>query len=357
MTDDDTTVDNLSPAWVRVFVTLAMLFAVISSVVSGTESFSHNLPPHIVVAKDFLIFATLQVLLLFFFLRYRQVLNLNTLQRVSFNNQLDLINELINEQARLYHQIIRQTRSSFYSEFAPTIYQYRFSYRNAGLRVTMEKALDGVVAVVLNLVRNQLAMSNIHEKVSISVKGIVSGQIARLLCDLPDTQLAELKDDWNYIITLVRDADTMAISPEREIRRAVYQLDNDTELSRILFGNSDDFLSNDLAKLARQGHYKNIHPDWIEHYNASLVVPIADVESGAAKPTIYGFLTIDSKNERKLPLFSRERTKPIMEFGADLLALTFLNLEICDRLALNSAGRSSLSLPAGGSQELPVAYP
>lgn len=52
------------------------------------------------------------------------------------------------------------------------------------------------------------------------------------------------------------------------------------------------FRCNDLKALAAQGKYQNANPNWSDHYNAALVVPLA--QEGAAIEGFLGFLCVDN---------------------------------------------------------------
>jgi len=121
----------------------------------------------------------------------------------------------------------------------------------------------------------------------------------------------------------------------------VYDLGDNSDFNWILSGNGDFFLHNDLVALAAQGLYKNNNPNWQHYYNATIMTPISHRETTGEKPIVYGFLTIDSRNEgHHINLFSKVETLPIMAFGADLLALILLNLEMYDRLEGNGNGHT-----------------
>jgi len=84
--------------------------------------------------------------------------------------------------------------------------------------------------------------------------------------------------------------------------------------------------------MLRTDQYKNENPEWRKYYNATLVVPIWHADVVVPRPPIYGFFAVDSLNKGHYELFTREETKAIMLFGADLIALILLHLEIYDRL-------------------------
>ena len=316
----------------RIFTLLSLIFAVVSLFIAGVDVFTEEIPTWMLVAKDFLVFAVLLILMLFFFLRYRQTLSDLSVQKVRYDHQLELIRELITKQGSFYHAVMQSTRASFYNEYGGEIYRHRFAYRDPALKEIMEHSLDAVVTVVHNILKNQLAMDQRNENLSVAVKAIVTGEMASSLCSLPPDNVATLNPDNPYIITLKRDAETASLNTGREVRSQIYDMNSNTDFSRIISGETEDFVENDLTSLEEKGHYKNNNPNWKQQYNASLVVPISHKDNGVNKPTVYGFLTVDSLNKSQQKLFTRENTKPIMAFGADLLALIFLNLEMYDRV-------------------------
>jgi hypothetical protein len=112
-----------------------------------------------------------------------------------------------------------------------------------------------------------------------------------------------LLPDERYIITLDRDHDTKLNLQEREVLKAFYEIAHNTDFSRIIAGELEDFQSNDLKGQEERGEYKNTSPEWHNFYNATQVVPIWHRHAGNAH--IFGFLTVDSLNTGSHPLFDR----------------------------------------------------
>lgn len=83
-----------------------------------------------------------------------------------------------------------------------------------------------------------------------------------------------------------------------------------------------------------------INIDWPRFYNATQVTPIWHRGSDGSR-LIFGFLTVDSPNPANLVLFDKEVTLSIMTFGADLLALLFLALDMYDGLLSGNLSRSA----------------
>jgi hypothetical protein len=84
------------------------------------------------------------------------------------------------------------------------------------------------------------------------------------------------------------------------------------------------FVSNDLKELAALGKYQNANPNWSEHYNAAIVVPIARAESVVALATdgaqiegFLGFLCVDNLKGN----FDRQVCLPILNTYASILQI------------------------------------
>ena len=318
----------------QIFTTIAIVFAGISAVITSADLVTLPVPGWLYVLNHLLIFCVLLITTLFFFLRYRQVLADYASQGKSFNENLNLLNKLIVEQSGFYYEVMRHTRQAIYSQLKAESYPHRFTYQNPRLREVMDHSLDKVVAIVEKMITNQFIAHKHKEQISLSVKVIVKGNMAKALCKLSDEDQTGIKNDEEYIITLTRDHTTATLFSEREVRRRIYDKNANTDFNRILAG-EPDYLCNDLAS---EPGYVNDNPQWREWYNAALVVPIVhrdgDQEKTRRQP--FGFLTVDSKNAGNYPdLFTRAGTKPIMAFGADLLALIFLNLELFDNMDTN----------------------
>lgn len=320
-----------SPQPERIFTRLAIIFASLSAAITLAEMFVSAVPAWAFVINNFLIFSVLIILTLFFFLRYRQLLADYAAQSKNHRDYDDLLKNLIADQSGFYHEVMRETRQTMYKEFGADIYPYRFSYKSKNLRRIMERSVEKVVAILMKMISNHFQMLKIEEKISLSVKVRVTGKMAKTLCELDDAEAARIDPKALYIITLARDHDTATLFAEREVRKEAYPVSENTDFSHILTG-APEFLCNDLLKLEKDGHYTNNNRRWKEWYNATLVVPIMHRSSATSQPTTYGFLTVDSRNTSKRELFTREGVQPIMDFGADLLALIFLSLEIFDKI-------------------------
>ncbi|MBB5031481.1 hypothetical protein [Prosthecobacter vanneervenii] len=344
VSDDDKHRFELSPQPERIFTRLAVIFACLSAAITLAEMLVASMPAWSFVLNNFLIFSVLIILTLFFFLRYRQVLADYATQKKNHKDYDDLLKRLISEQSGFYYEVMRDTRQTIYTQFGSGIYPYRFSYRNKKLRGIMERSVEKVVAILMKMITNHFQMLKIDEKISLSVKVQVTGKMVKTLCDMEDKAAALIDPRDHYIITLARDHETATLFTEREVRKEAYPLKDNTDFSHILTGASE-FLCNDLRKLEKEGHYTNNNPRWKEWYNATLVVPIMHRATPADKQNIYGFLTVDSLNQSQREIFTRDGVERIMAFGADLLALIFLNLEVFDKIPLEDEAIEAPALP------------
>ena len=312
----------------RLFTLLSLIFSLCSVVLTGWNVLVPKLPAELLLAKDMAIYGTLIILTLFFFMRYRQVLTSKLQQKMMLNKQLTEIRNLINSQTALYQDLMNKTKVSFFKGLGEDIYSNRFNYRTPGLNNILTESMESVLASVLQILKNQLEAQTGHEKhqLSLSVKALVKGSMAKSLCELSEDKAATIKNEKRYIITLGRDYDARS---KREVRMTVYEENENTDFLRILTGEVDYYHSNDLTA---ERHYRNQNPEWQKQYNSTLVVPIWIHRPAHPEPEFYGFFTVDSPNKNKINLFTEEETKPIMIFGADLLALIFLFLEMYDNL-------------------------
>lgn len=323
----------------RAFTLLSLLFAVVGVAISGWSVFSYTMPPAFLLVKDLVIYGSLLILCLYFFLRYRRAVSEVERQRKSHKAQLADIQTLVRQQIETYQWLMSHTRASFYGGVDASIYQHRFTYVKAGLAKLLDDSLDRVLTAVRKILESHLRGKNPppRAEISLSVKALVTGEMVGKLCTLTDVQKAALVPEKRYVITLDRDHDTKLTRQERECRKSYYDIEANSDFSRIISGELEEFQSNNLKELEAKREYRNNSPDWQRFYNATQVVPIWHRHGDQSN--IFGFLTVDSLNPNNEPLFDGKETLSIMMFGADLLALLFLTLDMYDRLPESNAPR------------------
>jgi hypothetical protein len=82
------------------------------------------------------------------------------------------------------------------------------------------------------------------------------------------------------------------------------------------------FLCNDLKSLSASGKYQNANPNWSDHYNAVLVVPLA--RERVPLDSFLGFLCVDNfKGD-----FDRNVGLPILNIYADIIQILILIVNI-----------------------------
>jgi len=319
----------------RYFTLASTVLSVVGVLLSGWSVFNSDpIPGWIVLTKDLAIFFTLLILALFFFVRYRMVLSSKYEMRTHLEHELTAIRDMINGQFNVYHKLMSRTREYIYYEANEQIYPHRFNYNNPELNDLLRDTLENTIGSMVDILKTHLKIrdSRIEEEISFSIKVVVTGAMVKSLCkNISNDDADHIKPKENYVITLDRDSTGKVRG--REVLSAAYSLEKNTAFIRIWSREEDYFLSNNLGLDYESGKYKNQHVGFLKEYSATLVVPISHTDNKTGKKTIFGFLTVDSLNKGKHGLlFSMQDTKPIMNFGADLLALVMLNIEMFDML-------------------------
>lgn len=318
----------------RFFTLASVILGAFGAIISGWTVFQQSLPTWFIFAKDVSIYISLLILTLFFFLRFRQAVSVVERQRSDHSSQIDTIRQIVNQQVEVYSQLMDHTRESFYGNVGSSIYERRFNYTNQELNELLENSLNSVLMSVGTLLKSQLSAKGFTEipQLSLSVKAFVTGSMVADLCRLSEETTRGLNPDERYIITLDRDSETKLYRKEREVRKRYYTINENTEFYRISVNDLSDFTENNLLKLEALKQYRNSNPDWRNHYTATQAVPIWHHDE--TQTTIFGFLTVDALNPNEEEFFDRKSTRSIMMFGADLLALLFLTLDMYDRLPI-----------------------
>ncbi len=322
---------DASPYPERVLLAVALTCSLVSIVMTWWIWAAQTLSPRTLLVHDDFVFISLLILTGFFFLRYRQVLNSKKAYQLTASEQLKSIRELIRLQIQIYHSLMRKTKVALYQEAGSEIdiYRHRFNYRKSSLNELLDHSLSSVISELLKILQHQLRSRDIQEELSISVKARVTGLMARSMIGV-NSGIADIEDEELCVITLDRDHFTKVNHPEREVRRAGYKLTQNSDFVEIIYHESEYFMSNDLLTLAK---YKNANAEWSKRYRAALVVPISYQELvPRSERYVYGFLTVDSMNGGHHEHLFNAETLSILSFGAELLALIFLYLEISDRL-------------------------
>lgn len=334
-----------SPWPERGFTLLSVILGVVGVAISGWQLHSPDLPPAFQLVKDLSIFITLLILTLYFFLRYRRAVSEIVILKATHAEQLSVIRGLLGQQVETYQSLMSQTRSSFfYATAAGPGYQHRLRYDTPGLNEMLRDSLNHVLGAVREILESHFRSQEWKAiDLSLSVKAHVTGETAKDLCDLTDEQKAAILPGKHYIITLDRDQKTKSHIQSREVKSHVYEVRENSDFARIISEELEYFEENNLKRLSDIGQYNNSSPRWSDFYNATQVIPIR--HKVGAKTHIYGFLTVDSRNVDERQLFDPVVTRSILTFGADLLALLFLALEMCDRAAKNGSHLAVSALP------------
>ena len=350
----------------RIIIIISFLLSIVGVLLSGL-SYTNSLTYGWSVLKDLVIFGTLLFLTLLFYVRYIKVSIIRqntetalkdqiTNSETALKDQITIVKKLLYKQTGLYNTLIANIKSIQYKKLKNDIYPYRFDYRTPGLNEDLESHLNMVTDYLIRILNNQLTVNETlpNEILSISVKALVTGSmIKNLLLDQSNSVLNAIEDKELYVITLERDPHTKNTG-KREVKMKFYSVWKNTAFSSIyyassersdgkLINNRDFFLNNNLQELEEKAGYKNQSENWKDHYNACLVVPIFRDANSENKSDIYGFLTVDCQNRENRNILTEENTLPILLFGAELLAMIFLNLDLFDIL---QTSKNSKNLPA-----------
>ncbi len=247
--------------------------------------------------------------------------------------------ELIAEQFSVYHDLMGRIRTTIFHKASEEIYPHRFNYKSDSLNKLLEKTVENTVDSMMDILKNHLSIRDprINEKISFSIKVVVTGDMALSICkDMPEKEKNLIEKNEKYVVTLDRDQ-RAKLKKGREILTKAYGLNTNTAFKR-LWNEETYFVENDLKQKFDKGEYKNETYEFWKKYNSTFVVPIVHVEPSNQKRTVFGFLTVDSLNESEHELFTANDTLSIMNFGADLLALVMLNIELLDRLENANGG-------------------
>ncbi len=180
---------------------------------------------------------------------------------------------------------------------------------------------------------------DIGEDVHVSVKLVVSpSAVIEHIPNIKEEKKRQIQTKNKWIITIYRDHYTYLHHRDRETHSSIYSIDGNTAYHHIVNLGHQCFVSNDLRSMGPTYHNEN--PNWRQHYNAALVVPIRyhceDVEACRC----FGLLTADSLNEKRLALYDECICRDIMAHAADLLATFFVLLMLSKHIPINVANLS-----------------
>ncbi|MCP5197535.1 MAG: hypothetical protein H6974_12260 [Gammaproteobacteria bacterium] len=327
--------------WEKFFTMLSVLLGLVSVLLTGWSVYQVVLPAPWIVVKDLCIFGTLLILTLYFFLEYRKYFHRSEeLKRINDDQILDF-QRLVAKQTEAFYGLMSDTRETLYNQSGGSSITKPFDYQQDETKSLLYELLDSVTSALVRIMKNHIRVKHrsFDEMLSISVKAVVLGSVAKQLAELDSDQEASVIDDNEYVITLDRDHRTKKELKNREVKKHLYKTNDNTAFTKLFHGSGVCFCENNLRKLSEHGHYENQNEKWMDIYNATLVVPIWPHGQNSNKPRIFGFLAIDCVNASELDVFDSVGSREIMAFGADLLALIFLNLEMFDEV--KTAGLSS----------------
>jgi len=145
---------------------------------------------------------------------------------------------------------------------------------------------------------------------------------------------------WRYANSIWDPTSWSAIQKEIEaegresLHLKKYKINEYPELEKLARRQNDYFWNNDLVAYRSDidnKPYENPTNDWHSRYNAKAMVPIhenSNLEN--VRPGLYGFLSVDSPNERKVELFGNDSACSILNLmieAADSLFVFFEHME------------------------------
>ena len=242
-----------------------------------------------------------------------------------------LYKDIIRNNIVSFGKIIKDTKNALYHEMFHAV-ELSFKYSADNLNQILDSSLEIITDVLADIIKNQIKTKNVDDEISVSIKAFVNEKNAKKILEDKSDKIQGILDKnekEHFIITLARDSKTVKNYPNREIKRRPYKIGRNSDFSRILAG-EDYFISNDLISESEESAYINESPNWKDNYNATTVVPIYYLPKGKEVKQIFGFLTVDSLNKKGVKLFNKKDTVPILEFGAEVLTIIFLNLGLFD---------------------------
>lgn len=334
-------IDKLFGTWDRRYAFFGIVVGILSPIASFLIlEYPKGIPPFLIIRDvAFLLVLTIIIVIL----SYE-----NTKKDILYKNASDQKKDEITKQEKFLSDL----KGSFASllahanDMAQRATQELFHhYRDAFLErsdiiATAEefKVFEKICLSITSHVRESLITRfktldiNIEEDISVSVKLIFPlDSLKSLYKQFAHTPKDVLQKDLR-VITAYRDNKTWddnKTSGNRETATSLYTIEGNTAFDTIINKHKDRFVENDLSKLEKAGHYDNENPNWLKHYNSTLVVPIVLQESvnvPKEECRYLGFLAVDSLNPEGKISYDDEECYHILNHAAITLSNYFMVL-------------------------------
>jgi len=256
-------------------------------------------------------------------------------EKDTFKNKEDFYKDIIRNNTVSFGRILKDAKTVLFDEMSNAV-EMSFKFSTDNLNQILNNSLKIITDSLCDIIEKQIRTKSANEEVAVSIKAFVNEGNAKKILINDSTTIQDIEniinsdDKQQYIITLARDSKTIKNNPNREIKTKYFGVTRNSDFSRII-GGEDYFYSNDLNYESEENGYINESPNWRVNYNATAVVPIYYLPRGKSERQIFGFLTVDSLNNADGKLFNRKDTIPILEFGAELLTIIFLNLGLYEK--------------------------
>jgi hypothetical protein len=242
------------------------------------------------------------------FILYKRINNLNGDYVLSHRITHNLRNAITALQDLEFDTLSKIEKTEIEQEFLPLKENDELKRKSL-----FEKLGAKVTGAVAKQVKNYFICDGLEGNIRVTIKSIIPKGNSQL--------------DWG-IKTVVVDPNTWnnedRIIEEHEDK--LHIIGENSDFEEILLGNTRCFVENNLSNLSGS-EYKNSSQDWRKRYNATMVVPIKNKPDGKENTVYYGFLTIDSNNEKAQKLFDDSQdsaTLNILAHAADALAVWFI---------------------------------
>ena len=322
--------EQLFGNWDRIYAFISIAVSIVMAVFSlYLAKYPFQITPLLVVRDLVIVFILIGFIV---FLMHKYIRGDEARKRADENHQLEIaqFNTLLENhrkyiQKQFYNsfEIVHDSISELFKHYKSVL------SRSAELQVTkgqfdiFEKMCLSITTQVKDSFKEYFEYQGIDvgDDIAVAVKLVLSSAtILRLyekrLDDNERLLLSNSHNDW--AITVYRDNDTFR-KKQREVGLKMYDVQKNTAFQNIMNVHNHSFVCNDLQ---RQSGYNNENPDWIRQYNSTIVVPIALDDMN--QHIVFGFLAVDSGNEKGQALYNDKECVHILRHAADMLCSYFL---------------------------------
>ncbi len=217
-----------------------------------------------------------------------------------------------------FYRIIRDFNEELYRHLYPIIpsdWEFQLIEKQRELFHHICRSLTAEVrdAFIEYFKTQQIDVGN---DIAVTVKLIIqSKDVVNLIERDEERNRAAQKDYW--VLTVYRDPVTYREHKyDREVVNRLYDIAENTDFDIIVNHRQVHFLSNDLSSY---DGYRNENPEWSNHYNSTLVVPLKYEDPRSGRRKYFGFLSVDSMNKDNRPLYDETGCVNILGHAAAVL--------------------------------------